>query len=277
MSFNNMQISIVMSWIVAFVVPFDTAVVAQSIDYIDADKWLQSVSKLARVGRADKFFQLERYDPALIVSYFRQCPLLPVEGMARYKLNGLLAYGEAKDIPQIRQLIDILINSEAEDEAVKEFYGRMPLVVAAREGDKVALDELTDHSGTEALLLVAMVRTSDARDALVFVATDEKRNLHDRIVALECLRYLGDDRCLSIFLSESFTDTFFVSGYGKTFQEVWEQVSGAAPPFQFSTPEEARAWVRRSNFRVSRSERVISVRGGIDWSRLNWNQLLGHE
>jgi hypothetical protein len=150
-------------------------------------------------------------------------------------------------------------------------------IIPARYGDVAALKHLLINTNREEVVcLLAKTQTGLARDNLAMIARDNKWPGIAKLWAVEALVMSGDQRGINILLSDEMLQIIEAShselGYS---QAGWWLFDGVGKPQgyvsgSFDTPAKARAWLKEHPEAIVFPRKKISVKGGIDWSKVDW-------
>lgn len=245
-------------------------------NYIDSFTWIQKVHGF-RYGGPAGVLRLESYDEQTVQEYFRHLPDQEGELLCLWKLMGLASYGSSEDIERTRKLADDMAKRFfGNSSESKQSLDRVIDVLLARNGNIAAWNKLRNgiqdkgNTDREIVWLVALIRTKAGCDILASLAKNNQASLPLRIVAIEALRSLRDNRALEIFLSKNFEEALIASNT-YTVLNLWHDIFGFEKFKSISSMQHARNWVKKNRVRLQPATKIISSK--VDWNDIMWDKL----
>jgi len=235
-------------------------------DYISTETFLTKMEAM-RQGRADSQLEITRYDTNLVREYFMHAEPRNKLADLHWVIRGLAKFGTAQDAPKLKRLIEVF-REQGSASGGELIYA--DLALRARGGDRKAFEELlaleakVEQEQIEFDELLWMCGTAAARDKLWEIASDRSR-LNGRLNALEFLGLLRDDRYLTIATDPELIMEVVGNGYPMYDQIV--RISGVEELRQVP-PERLHAFIVKRKIRLSSPKRILTVKGGIDWSAI---------
>jgi len=236
--------------------------------HVDTATWVGHVESLRNLR--NDILGCEAYDAKLVREYFLHVkPQDDIEDLQWITL-GLTAYGETKDMPILEKFVKklALLGEGRTTNREIELLEAFKFIPLARGADQKAMKKILSFNGEDAVFLLRLVRTFEARDALAKIASDDKESFSVRCKAIESLKQLGDNRAIEITLTPNFIKTLLESdGYlPKFMSELTGKEDGEIE--SLTSFEKAQDWVKKNNFKIKPPEEKISVKGGVDWSKM---------
>jgi hypothetical protein len=254
--------------LVFFFLQFQAIAETPRVKYVDAQTWVSEVHRARKNG--ESVLELEKYTPELIREYVLHLEPRPNRFREQdlwWKRDVLCAYGQMKDLAQIRQTILALQQIYAfkpEIQSELEFY---QFVIPARHGDEAAWQRIRSVGSTLAMSLLRLCRSELLREKFVGIATDQKEDILVRCTAVYNLAHLGDSRSLEIALSEEFVAAVRAQG---DIRIILSGMTGIDEIRDAPTIDEARRLIKERSVQFPVIRERISVKGGIDWSKVKW-------
>lgn len=238
-------------------------------EYLDAPTWLAKVEEVKNHGGT--LSEWEQYDPRLLREYFLTFKPRPGNEIKDqlFKLGGLASYGEGQDLAEIELLVGILTNQLPEADDLRLYSD----VVRAREGDANAMARIADARTKTQVGLLAACRTQRARDHLARIAQDSQLGFDVRSRAVEALVWLRDNRSLEIAISKEFIEQASREVTIPYSRFLW-QLTGldVLENLDIDSPDKLREYMKENRISLHPIERKLSVRGGIDWTKVKWRE-----
>jgi len=247
-------------------------VVQEDVRFVSQEEWLASV-KAIRHGGGIFGEDILQYDEGLLREYYLHIVPKDQRWDLIWKIRGIAMFGKPQDIPVAeKQIAQYRQNNPGQDSWIQ--YA--PDVILARHGDRAAarrviksLDVL-GHSGNYHDLLW-MCRTQAARDKLAERAADPNLDVRARYSALQPLGWLGDERFIQIATAPGAFRTF--NDWSCIVQEDLAKLTGRMEFAVLESEIKARALIEKFNIRLSPPKTRISVQFGINWSKVQWDEL----
>ena len=242
--------------------------------YVDANTWIAGVEK----GRWIEF--THKYDRRLLREYFLHFRGRNPDADIYWKLLGLAAFGDCDKKVEVERLAEqwLKVNSSViaerrrNEPAFLEFREMVKLVIPARCGDGAAMKRLLSNTGSTAVKMLMLCHNQMAMDRLAEIANDDKWPAMQRLSAIDDLVQDGDQRGLDVLLSDKIVQIIKDSEVDLVFPDLWQNMMEIKLPQEVDSPAKMRAWLKEHPDVLVKPKEKISVRGGIDWSKVDFTK-----